>query len=133
MGAEMVIDWLKHAFITKFNRLSPTLYSKFLTILCRDLTGWRNEDTILDHTHHVSRRLGLVSLPLACVVVRMVGKSLRDAPIQLVSPSGVALTLAFFACLAAFKALLSLTLMIYACRSGRLEDTRPKSPRATAR
>lgn len=130
MLAEMVIDWLKHAFITKFNQIPPSVYSKFITILCRDLTGWKNEDTILDHTHHVSRRLGLVSLPLACVVLRMVGKALVDAPFQLTSASGALMTVAFFMCLAAFKALLSLVLMIYACKSGRLDDTRPKSPRA---
>lgn len=127
--AEMVIDWLKHAFITKFNQLSPTMYSKFLTILCRDLTGWKSEETILDHTHHVSKRLGLMALPLACVVLRMVSKALVDVPIDLISPSGLGVTIAFFCCLAAFKALLSLSLMIYACQSGRLDDTRPKSPR----
>lgn len=132
MLAEMVIDWLKHAFITKFNQIPPSVYSKFITILCRDLTGWKNEDTILDHTHHVSRRLGLVSLPLACVVLRMVSKALADAPFELTSVSGALMTVAFFMCLAAFKALLSLVLMIYACKSGRLDDTRPKSPRAVS-
>ncbi|RLN27462.1 hypothetical protein BBJ28_00019368 [Nothophytophthora sp. Chile5] len=130
MLAEMVIDWLKHAFITKFNQLPPQVYSKFITILCRDLTGWRSEDTILDHTHHVSKRLGLMALPLACVVLRMVSKALADAPIEFASVSGVLVTVAFFLCLAAFKALLSLVLMIYACKSGRLDDTRPKSPRS---
>lgn len=130
MVAEMLIDWLKHAFITKFNQLQPVLYSKFITILCRDLTGWKSEDTILDHTHHVSKRLGLMSLPLACVVLRMVSKALVDAPIELTSPGGLLVTVAFFLCLAAFKALLSLVLMIYACKSGRLDDTRPKSPRS---
>lgn len=128
--AEMVIDWLKHAFISKFNQQPPSVYSKFITILCRDLTGWKNEDTILDHTHHVSRRLGLVSLPLACVVLRMVFKALADAPVEFMSLGGILMTLAFFLCLCAFKALLSLGLMIYACQSGRLDDTRPKSPRA---
>lgn len=130
MLAEMIIDWIKHAFITKFNQIPPSVYSKFTTILCRDLTGWRNEDTILDHTHHVSRRLGLVSLPLACVVLRMVMKALADAPLQLTTVSGALMTVVFFLCLAAFKALLSLVLMIYACTSGRLDDTRPKSPRS---
>ncbi|KAJ0396974.1 hypothetical protein P43SY_008636 [Pythium insidiosum] len=132
MLAEMVIDWLKHAFITKFNQIPPSVYSKFITILCRDLTGWRNEDTILDHTHHVSRRLGLVSLPLACVVLRMLGKWLHAAvSLDAVAlPLLLSLALAAFLCLTAFKTLLSLALMIYACRSGRLDDTRPKSPRA---
>ncbi|CAH0514385.1 unnamed protein product [Peronospora belbahrii] len=128
--AEMLIDWIKHAFITKFNQIPPTMYSKFITILCRDLTGWKSEDTILDHTHHVSKRLGLMSLPLACVVLRMLSKALVEAPVVFTSPSGVLVTVAFFLCLAAFKALLSLVLMIYACRSGRLDDTRPKSPRS---
>ncbi|KAK1940997.1 Protein TAPT1 [Phytophthora citrophthora] len=128
--AEMLIDWLKHAFITKFNQIPPTMYSKFITILCRDLTGWKSEDTILDHTHHVSKRLGLMSLPLACVVVRMVSKALSEAPIEFLSPLGILVIVAFFLCLAAFKALLSLGLMIYACKSGRLDDTRPKSPRS---
>ncbi|KAL7685356.1 putative Tapt1 family protein [Plasmopara halstedii] len=128
--AEMVIDWLKHAFITKFNQLPPTMYSKFITILCRDLTGWKSEDTILDHTHHVSKRLGLMSLPLACVVIRMVSKALTDVPITFFSLSGSFVLIAFFLCLAALKAFLSLVLMIYACQSGRLDDTRPKSPRS---
>ena len=37
-GTEILVDWLKHAFITKFNLISPSVYSKFYDSLCRDLT-----------------------------------------------------------------------------------------------
>ena len=89
----------------------------------------------------MSRRLGLLSLPLACVVIRMVSKALLAGPLAFRSLSGVLIWLAVFLCLSAFKALLSLLLMVYACRSGRLEDASPlrqappppppKSPRAS--
>jgi TM2 domain-containing membrane protein YozV len=38
-GTEVLVDWLKHAFITKFNQLRPTVYSRFFDSLCRDLIG----------------------------------------------------------------------------------------------
>lgn len=36
IGSEMVVDWIKHAFITKFNVIRPQTYSKFLDVLCKD-------------------------------------------------------------------------------------------------
>jgi hypothetical protein len=39
MGSEILIDWLKHAFITKFNHIRGTVYSKYVDILCKDLVG----------------------------------------------------------------------------------------------
>ncbi|CAO3669288.1 unnamed protein product [Umbelopsis ramanniana] len=35
--SELIVDWLKHAFITKFNQIRPSIYSKYIDILCRDL------------------------------------------------------------------------------------------------
>lgn len=35
--SEMIVDWLKHAFITKFNHIRPAVYGRFMDILCRDL------------------------------------------------------------------------------------------------
>ena len=37
---EVLVDWLKHAFITKFNRIQPTVYNKYITILCLDVSGF---------------------------------------------------------------------------------------------
>ncbi|RHY11542.1 hypothetical protein DYB25_005575 [Aphanomyces astaci] len=113
---------LKHAFISKFNQIPPSVYSKFLTVLCRDVSGYRSDTTFLDHSQFVSRRLGLISLPLACVVLRMLFKALRDFDLwsQLYTPSGMSIALLGFANLSAFKVLLSLWLMVHSTTSGRL-------------
>ena len=37
--SEMVVDWLKHAFITKFNHIRPSVYERYIDVLCRDLAS----------------------------------------------------------------------------------------------
>jgi hypothetical protein len=37
--SEVGVDWLKHAFITKFNHIRPTVYERYTDILCRDLSA----------------------------------------------------------------------------------------------
>jgi len=57
---------MQHAFITKFNRLNPTVYRSFVTESCRDLVdapGRPPRSTLL-----LSQRIGFTALPLACVV-----------------------------------------------------------------
>jgi hypothetical protein len=41
LGLEILVDWLKHAFITKFNGIPPNVYKRFKESLCRDLLGIR--------------------------------------------------------------------------------------------
>lgn len=66
---ELLIDWVKHSFITKFNRLQAHVYTKFHRILSHDLIVTRTKmKVVLDPTHAITRRLGLASLPLTCVV-----------------------------------------------------------------
>lgn len=36
LGSEMIVDWLKHAYIGKFNNVKPALYQKFLDVLAKD-------------------------------------------------------------------------------------------------
>jgi hypothetical protein len=43
-GGEVLADWIKHAFITKFNQLQPSLYEEYSTILARDITACRKDD-----------------------------------------------------------------------------------------
>ena len=33
----MVVDWLKHAFITKFNHVRASVYDRFMDILAKDV------------------------------------------------------------------------------------------------
>ena len=36
LGTEMLVDWVKHAYITKFNATKPNIYGRFLDILAKD-------------------------------------------------------------------------------------------------
>ena len=36
IASEFSVDWIKHAFVIKFNRISPTVYFAFIRILCED-------------------------------------------------------------------------------------------------
>ncbi|KAI9263084.1 eukaryotic membrane protein family-domain-containing protein [Sporodiniella umbellata] len=75
--SELLVDWLKHAFITKFNHIRPSIYGKYIDILCKDLvigspgrmTG--KNHAFVDQSPVVSRRIGFPVLPLACLYIRM--------------------------------------------------------------
>jgi hypothetical protein len=36
VGSEMLVDTIKHAYVTKFNNIKPTFYGRILDILCKD-------------------------------------------------------------------------------------------------
>lgn len=36
VGSEMLVDAIKHAYVTKFNNIKPTFYGRTLDILCKD-------------------------------------------------------------------------------------------------
>jgi len=75
MLSEMLVDWLKHAFITKFNHIRPSVYERYTDVLCRDLAsmtavGHRaRKHSYVDQSPLVARRLGFASLPLAVVAI----------------------------------------------------------------
>ncbi|KAF5348675.1 hypothetical protein D9758_006827 [Tetrapyrgos nigripes] len=76
MCSEMLVDWLKHAFITKFNHIRPSVYERYTDVLCRDLSngsavGRRGarKHTYVDQSPLVARRLGFASLPLAVLAI----------------------------------------------------------------
>ncbi|KAJ4295396.1 hypothetical protein N0V90_007408 [Kalmusia sp. IMI 367209] len=64
LGSEMFVDWLKHAYITKFNQTKPEVYEKFLDVLAKDYYS----DAFVDQ--NLTRRLGLPVLPLSCLFIR---------------------------------------------------------------
>lgn len=41
--AEVGVDWVKHSFLTKFNRLSSDIYGGFANILVHDLLSSRRK------------------------------------------------------------------------------------------
>lgn len=93
--SEMVVDWLKHGFITKFNHVKTTVYARYIDVLCKDvmLAGTTpaqplgdghassrskvNGDTF-SYTNHTPRSLVLHSLSLSLSSVKLF--SLIDRP-----------------------------------------------------
>ncbi|KAI0066264.1 DUF747-domain-containing protein [Artomyces pyxidatus] len=76
MVSETIVDWLKHAFITKFNHIRPSVYERYTDVLCRDLAsgsavGRRGarKHSYVDQSPLVARRLGFASLPLAVLAI----------------------------------------------------------------
>ena len=114
VGGEMVVDWIKHGFICKFNMISPRVYRQYADIIQHDFvqahfahththqaartsaahttsassllssappstsltTGGKSSSA--HSAHSVSRRLGLSSLPLAVLVLRVVGSTFQQ-------------------------------------------------------
>ncbi|KAI8334211.1 eukaryotic membrane protein family-domain-containing protein [Chlamydoabsidia padenii] len=78
IASELIVDWIKHAFITKFNQIRPSIYSKYIDVLCKDLVvgspgrhSAGKKNAFIDQSPVVSRRIGFPSLPLACMAIRM--------------------------------------------------------------
>ena len=41
--SEVFVDWTKHAFITKFNDISPDVYREYRSILAKDLASSQHQ------------------------------------------------------------------------------------------
>eukprot|EP00557_Chaetoceros_sp_GSL56_P003288 CAMPEP_0176499868 /NCGR_PEP_ID=MMETSP0200_2-20121128/13190_1 /TAXON_ID=947934 /ORGANISM="Chaetoceros sp., Strain GSL56" /LENGTH=849 /DNA_ID=CAMNT_0017898383 /DNA_START=482 /DNA_END=3031 /DNA_ORIENTATION=- len=79
MGAEMVCDWIKHSFITKFNFIKSSVYLDYSLVLAGDVTGIGHESMHIEHTHAVVKRLGFAQIPLICVMLRYLKEASRYA------------------------------------------------------
>eukprot|EP00040_Diaphanoeca_grandis_P014813 m.75267 g.75267 ORF g.75267 m.75267 type:complete len:533 (-) comp24761_c1_seq1:132-1730(-) len=68
-GSEILVDWVKHGFVSRFNDIEPKIYRKFTRILFRDIAAGHSG---VDYSHSIVRRLGLSPIPFACLVVVVV-------------------------------------------------------------
>ena len=64
LGSEALVDWCKHAYITKFNNVKPNIYGRFLDVLAKDYYSHAFSD------HNLTKRLGLPVIPLSCLFIR---------------------------------------------------------------
>ena len=119
---EVVADWLKHAFVAKFNKLDASVYDAYASRLARDVvTGRSKRGLALDHTHAVTRRLGFAVLPLACVSLRYLSLALNWLTLSLdLATSKAAAIVAAFAVL-----LFQLKLLTSICLAGLATDYGP--------
>ncbi|KAL8845423.1 MAG: hypothetical protein Q9176_000059 [Flavoplaca citrina] len=77
---EMVVDNIKHAFITKFNNTKPAIYGRFHDILAKDYYSNAFAE------QNLTRRLGLPVIPLSCLFIRASLQSYHMALATWLSP-----------------------------------------------
>ncbi|VDM96826.1 unnamed protein product, partial [Onchocerca ochengi] len=70
--AEIIVDWLKHAFITKFNEIPAEVYQDFTITIAFDVVRSRDEKAFSDYSDQVSRRMGFAPIPLTIMLIRVV-------------------------------------------------------------
>jgi hypothetical protein len=76
---EVLSDWIKHSFITKFNYIPSNVYPEYALLLAGDVTGIGHEGVNLDNSHAVVKRIGLAQIPLVCVLLRYLAEAARYA------------------------------------------------------
>jgi hypothetical protein len=82
LGSEMLVDWLKHAYINKFNNTRPQIYDRFLDVLAKDYYTNAFGD------QNLTKRLGLPVIPLSCLLIRA-GVQTYQMAVAAWAPSGV--------------------------------------------
>ncbi|CAG7830376.1 unnamed protein product [Allacma fusca] len=122
--AEICIDWLKHAFITRFNEIPAEVYREYTLSLAYDLAQTKQRRAFSDHSDMVGRRLGFVPLPLAVVLARILRPSLKGPIVA----TAVLATLAYIA-LSSFRLLGSIILLGKAC--DLIDQHKKESPQHT--
>ncbi|KAH8119335.1 DUF747-domain-containing protein, partial [Phellopilus nigrolimitatus] len=133
--SEQIVDWLKHAFITKFNHIRPSVYERYMDVLCLDLAngsavGRRSarKHSYVDQSPIVARRLGFPALPLA-VLAALIGSQSVGLVISTYSLSPVtlygnivdrakwiALGVIFWVCCVVIKIIIGVNLVSFATR-----------------
>jgi hypothetical protein len=93
LGSEMLVDWLKHAYINKFNNTRPAIYDRFLDVLAKDYYTNAFGD------QNLTKRLGLPVIPLSCLLIRT-GVQITKMFMSSWAPSSVSISSASSATLA---------------------------------
>ena len=81
-GGELLADWIKHSFITKFNFLPARVFVEYSLLLAGDVTGIGHEGVNVDHSHAVVKRIGFAQLPFVCVSFRLVVEAAKYAALN---------------------------------------------------
>jgi len=109
---EIMIDWTKHAFVTKFNRIRPDVYSKFIMIISTDVVG-HMQSCRHEPLTAVGSRMGFIPLPLLCIVVRVLGNDVFPL-LDMRHSSGWLLCLLLWLTICALKVLVSVAILGWA-------------------
>lgn len=108
--AEFLVDWVKHAFITKFNDISDEVYTEYRASLAYDLAASRQmRYAIADDSDVLSRRMGFCPMPLAILLFRIFCQS-----VTVTDYFGFFLLILTYLCLLTTKIIISIILLAFA-------------------
>ncbi|GAM17975.1 hypothetical protein SAMD00019534_011500, partial [Acytostelium subglobosum LB1] len=107
-GAEMLVDAIKHAFITKFNKIPPNIYSKFFNILMETILDSRSR-SFTESSWGITSIVGFIPFPLATVIVRIFSRLIPVSGVSVLF-GGVLLVLIYL-CLVCLKILIKLIIL----------------------
>ncbi|KAE8744311.1 hypothetical protein FOCC_FOCC009034 [Frankliniella occidentalis] len=108
--AEVLVDWIKHAFITRFNELKVDVYRDYTISLAYDMAQTRQKHAFSDHSDLVARRMGFIPLPLGVVMVRVLAQALN-----IESAASICLFVLGYLCVTSFRILISVVILGKAC------------------
>ncbi|XP_059172567.1 transmembrane anterior posterior transformation protein 1 homolog [Physella acuta] len=123
MFVEIIVDWIKHAFITKFNELSASSYADFALGLAQDIATSQKKHAFTNFSDQVCRRMGFTPMPLICLLYMVCTTSF-----SVNGPLPWLLVFLFYLCLISTKVLNSIILLGWA---QRLINERNKSAKST--
>lgn len=125
--SEIIVDWVKHAYITKFNRIRPQIYDKFFYIMYRDYATNQQE---------YQERLGLPVLAYVTLSIVMLRKSLFHLfePFQISNvTTSLILTVVWFIILLSLRQLTHCTLLKWGVHIQTDWDTTKKTTIVTSK
>ncbi|XP_074529385.1 transmembrane anterior posterior transformation protein 1 homolog isoform X2 [Halichoeres trimaculatus] len=130
VSSEIVVDIIKHAFITKFNDITAEVYSEYRASLAFDLVSSRQKNACTDYSDSVARRMGFIPLPLAALLIRVVMSS-----VKVHGALSYTCVFLFYLGLVSLKVLNSIVLLGKSCiyvKRANMEDKLFKRPSAAA-
>lgn len=109
--AEVLVDWVKHAFITRFNELRSTVYRDYTISLAYDMAQTRQETAFSDPSDLVARRMAFIPLPLGVAMARVLCSTVTPSA----RPANLILLLLAYLILVALRILNSVVILGMAC------------------
>ncbi|XP_033207655.1 protein TAPT1 homolog isoform X2 [Belonocnema kinseyi] len=105
--AEVLVDWVKHAFITRFNDLRSTVYRDYTASLAYDMSQTREETAFSDPSDLVARRIGFIPLPLGVAMGRVLCTTVAPSA----KPINIALFVFAYFILVCLRVIISLVIL----------------------
>ncbi|XP_026821239.1 protein TAPT1 homolog [Rhopalosiphum maidis] len=99
MILEIIIDWTKHAFITRFNEIDLSVYNEYVLKFANDTVKSYYQKAFSDNSDLVARRMGFIPIPLGVVIIKILTRCISFDKLLL----SIIILLSIFICLFTLK------------------------------